>query len=251
MFIFLKPFLGSLCIETCRLLLIEGEGFWPCGKNMGLLQESWLTCWVDDSLLLRCFDRGRTPVVSSWSWAECLFSNIWQEHATTSIISEANQTYIHQSTAHTHTPKMIRLVIAQLLLCFFLSVLPVQPVSILFVTKMGKSYQSQYQFIELLTGGTVWKTNMSVENPLFEDAFPRWSIHFSKGTQPSTVKQCLGWAFSMFKLYPGSPVDQTKWLVFRMIHIKHSRSYQWAKFGRLGLPGYISTDVDLSIKGTG
>ena len=25
--------------------------------------------------------------------------------------------------------------------------------------------------------------------------------------------------------------DQTKWLVFRMIHIKDSRSYQWAKFG--------------------
>ena len=31
--------------------------------------------------------------------------------------------------------------------------------------------------------------------------------------------------------------DQTKWLVFRMIHVKDSRSYQWAKFGRLGLPG--------------
>ena len=24
--------------------------------------------------------------------------------------------------------------------------------------------------------------------------------------------------------------DQTKWLVFRMIHVKDSRSYQWAKF---------------------
>ena len=31
--------------------------------------------------------------------------------------------------------------------------------------------------------------------------------------------------------YPGSPVDQTKWLVFEMIHVNDSRSYQWAKFG--------------------
>ena len=30
---------------------------------------------------------------------------------------------------------------------------------------------------------------------------------------------------------PGSPVDQTSRMVFRMIHIKDSRSYQWAKFG--------------------
>ena len=30
---------------------------------------------------------------------------------------------------------------------------------------------------------------------------------------------------------------QTKWLVFRMIHVKSSRSYHGAKFGRLGLSG--------------
>ena len=34
-------------------------------------------------------------------------------------------------------------------------------------------------------------------------------------------------------------------MVFRMIHIKDSRSYQWAKFGRLGLPGiYVHIQVD-------
>ena len=35
---------------------------------------------------------------------------------------------------------------------------------------------------------------------------------------------------------------QTKWLVaIRMIHVKYSRSrsYQWAKFGRLGFPGHL------------
>ena len=26
-------------------------------------------------------------------------------------------------------------------------------------------------------------------------------------------------------------------MIFRMVHIKDSRSYEWAKFGRLGLPG--------------
>ena len=30
-------------------------------------------------------------------------------------------------------------------------------------------------------------------------------------------------------------------MVFRMIHVKDSRSYQWEKFGRLRLPGYIFT----------
>lgn len=43
---------------------LKGEGFWPCGENIGLLQVSWFTCWLDDCLLLRCLDGGRsTPVV--------------------------------------------------------------------------------------------------------------------------------------------------------------------------------------------
>ena len=37
---------------------------------------------------------------------------------------------------------------------------------------------------------------------------------------------------------PGSP-RPNKVAGFRMIHIKDSRSYQWAKFGRLGLPGWM------------
>ena len=48
---------------------------------------------------------------------------------------------------------------------------------------------------------------------------PIWRAYFS-GVKPPT-RNCL-------PISVGSPVDQTKWLVFRMIHVKDSRSYQWA-----------------------
>ena len=44
--------------------------------------------------------------------------------------------------------------------------------------------------------------------------------------------------FTFSKVDPGSP-RPNKRMVFRMIHEKDSWSYQWAKFGRLGLPGYM------------
>ncbi len=39
-------------------------------------------------------------------------------------------------------------------------------------------------------------------------------------------------------VFPGSPVDQRKWLVFGIIHVKDCLILM-AKFGRLGLPGYL------------
>ena len=40
-------------------------------------------------------------------------------------------------------------------------------------------------------------------------------------------------------IYPESPVDQTVRMVFRMIYVKDSRSYQWAKFGLWTSCAYI------------
>ena len=122
---------------------LKGEGFWPCGENIGLLQESWFTCWRDDCLLLRCLDGGRsTPVVGGWSNVSSqTFGKSMQPHQS----SQRQTKHIHINQQHTHTPKIVWLVIAQLLPRFllrFLSFLPVQPVSFFFVTKLGESSQS-------------------------------------------------------------------------------------------------------------
>ena len=62
------------------------------------------------------------------------------------------------------------------------------------------------------------------------------------------------WPRSKKKLrnHPGSPRPNKEYqrMVFRVIHEKDSRSYQWAKFGRLGLPGYTQQHHFLMISRT-
>ena len=48
----------------------------------------------------------------------------------------------------------------------------------------------------------------------------------------------------IFKKDPYFPESKTKpRMVVRMIYEKDSRSYQWAKFGRLGLPGFFEIEM--------
>ena len=62
-----------------------------------------------------------------------------------------------------------------------------------------------------------------------------WNKTVCKLKHIETLEVLLGAIFEYLifelELDPGSPADQRKRLVLRMIHVKDSRSYQWAKFG--------------------
>ena len=134
-----------------------------------------------------------------------------------------------------------------------------------------ESNDSQSHILQFVTKFPSWKLEVFWKSVTLQDFFFHLKLantsfveHGSldrNGLWHHRILQVFFWTLNKNKdeqkytwYTPWKSSDQTSRMVFSMIHIKDSRSYQWAKFGRLGLPGHTKAEApffsEFSAQGT-